>query len=133
MKSEKDFKFPHKPTPSGRTASFGCSRSMIPQRDSDRILFQGYRIRRNFMELTVTRRDPLLVVSGLPAFFDYTVCPDFQRDLAASLEPAPSVLLIDLSGVEFMIFRSHIDRVNYLEKSYIDELNELVPLRHPQG
>jgi len=32
-----------------------------------------------------------------------------------------------------MIFRSHIDRVNYLEKSYIDELNELVPLRHPQG
>jgi len=54
------------------------------------------------MELTVTRRDPLLVVSGLPAFFDYTICPDFQRDLAASLEPAPSVLLIDLSGVEFM-------------------------------
>lgn len=29
-----------------------------------------------------------------------------------------------------MIFRSHIDRVNFLEKSYIDELNELVPLRH---
>jgi len=53
MKSEKDFKFPHKPTPSGRTASFGCSRSMIPQRDSDRILFQGYRIRRNFM-ITMT-------------------------------------------------------------------------------
>lgn len=54
------------------------------------------------MELTVTRRDPLLVVSGLPAFFDYTVCPDFQRVLAPSLEPAPTVLLIDLSGVEFM-------------------------------
>jgi uncharacterized protein len=29
-----------------------------------------------------------------------------------------------------MIFRSHIDRVNYLEKSYIEELNELMPLRH---
>lgn len=28
-----------------------------------------------------------------------------------------------------VIFRSHIDRVNFLEKSYIDELNELVPLR----
>jgi len=28
-----------------------------------------------------------------------------------------------------MIFRSHIDRVNFLEKSYIDELNELVPTR----
>lgn len=28
-----------------------------------------------------------------------------------------------------MIFRSHIDRVNQLEKNYIDELNELVPCR----
>ena len=28
-----------------------------------------------------------------------------------------------------VIFRSHIDRVNFLEKSYIDELNELVPTR----
>jgi hypothetical protein len=30
-----------------------------------------------------------------------------------------------------MIFRSHIDRVNQLEKSYIDELNELLPSRRP--
>ena len=28
-----------------------------------------------------------------------------------------------------IIFRSHIDRVNFLEKSYIDELNGLVPTR----
>ncbi len=28
-----------------------------------------------------------------------------------------------------MIFRTHIDRVNQLEKHYIDELNELLPLR----
>ena len=28
-----------------------------------------------------------------------------------------------------VIFRSHIDRVNFLEKSYIDELNGLVPVR----
>ncbi len=28
-----------------------------------------------------------------------------------------------------MIFRTHIDRVNTLEKNYIDELNELVPAR----
>jgi anti-sigma B factor antagonist len=54
------------------------------------------------MELTVTRRGPLLVVAGLPAFFDYTVCPEFQRDLAPSLEPAPAVLVLDLSGVGFM-------------------------------
>ena len=28
-----------------------------------------------------------------------------------------------------MIFRTHIDRVNVMEKNYIDELNELMPLR----
>lgn len=54
------------------------------------------------MEITVTKRGPVLVVAGLPAFFDYTVCPDFQRLLAPHLEPAPAVLLLDLSGVEFM-------------------------------
>jgi predicted N-acyltransferase len=30
-----------------------------------------------------------------------------------------------------MIFRTHIDRVNQLERHYIDELNELVPTRRP--
>ena len=29
-----------------------------------------------------------------------------------------------------IIFRSHIDRVNQLEKSYINELNDLLPIRH---
>lgn len=30
-----------------------------------------------------------------------------------------------------MIFKTHIDRVNFLEKSYIDELNDLMPTRRP--
>ncbi len=30
-----------------------------------------------------------------------------------------------------MIFRTHIDRVNQLEKSYIDELNDLLPIKRP--
>lgn len=54
------------------------------------------------MEITVTRREPILVVSGLPSRFDYTVCPEVQRVLAPHLDPVPPVLLLDLSGVEFL-------------------------------
>ena len=54
------------------------------------------------MDLHVTQHDRLTLVSGLPRMFDYTVCPDFQRLLAAHLEKAPAVLVFDLSGVEFM-------------------------------
>ena len=54
------------------------------------------------MDLHVTQHDRLTLVSGLPKIFDYTVCPDFQRLLAAHLEKAPPVLVFDLSGVEFM-------------------------------
>jgi len=54
------------------------------------------------MDITVTRRGALLVASGLPKLFDYTVCPDFQRALAPHLDPMPPVLILDLSGVEFM-------------------------------
>ena len=54
------------------------------------------------MDLTVTRRGPLVLVAGLPKTFDYTVCPDFQRALAPHLEEAPRGLVFDLSGVEFM-------------------------------
>jgi anti-anti-sigma factor len=54
------------------------------------------------MDLTVTRHDTLTMVAGLPPKFDYTVCPDFQRALAPHIESTPKVLLIDLSGVDFM-------------------------------
>ncbi|MHC1790473.1 STAS domain-containing protein [Solidesulfovibrio sp.] len=54
------------------------------------------------MDLHVTQHGRLTLVSGLPKMFDYTVCPDFQRALAAHLETAPAVLLFDLSGVAFM-------------------------------
>ncbi len=54
------------------------------------------------MDLTVTRRGPLVLVAGLPKTFDYTVCPDFQRTLAPHLEDAPRAVVFDLSSVEFM-------------------------------
>ena len=54
------------------------------------------------MDITVTRHGSLLVAAGLPKLFDYTVCPDFQRTLAPHLDPMPPVLILDLSGVEFM-------------------------------
>lgn len=54
------------------------------------------------MDLTATKHGALTLVSGLPKVFDYTTCPDFQRALAPAIEPAPEVLLLDLSGVEFM-------------------------------
>jgi anti-anti-sigma factor len=54
------------------------------------------------MDLTVTRHEALTLVAGLPRKFDYTVCPDFQRALAPHIESAPKVLIIDLSGVDFM-------------------------------
>ena len=54
------------------------------------------------MDLVVTQQGRLTLVSGLPKMFDYTVCPDFQRELAAHLDAAPAVLAFDLSGVEFM-------------------------------
>jgi len=54
------------------------------------------------MDLQVIRHGRLTLVSGLPKVFDYTVCPDFQRLLAAHLEDAPALLVFDLSGVDFM-------------------------------
>ncbi len=54
------------------------------------------------MELTATKHGALTLVSGLPKVFDYTACPDFQRALAPLVEAGPKVLLLDLSGVEFM-------------------------------
>ena len=54
------------------------------------------------MNLIVTQQGRLTLVSGLPKMFDYTVCPDFQRELTAHLEAAPTVLAFDLSGVDFM-------------------------------
>lgn len=54
------------------------------------------------MEITITRRGAAVVASGLPKHFDYTVCPEIQRLLAASLDPIPPLLVLDLTGVEFM-------------------------------
>lgn len=54
------------------------------------------------MDLTATKHGTLTLVTGLPKVFDYTICPDFQRALAPHLECGPKVLLLDLSGVEFM-------------------------------
>ena len=55
------------------------------------------------MDLTVTKHGPAtLWLAGLPKTFDYTVCPDFQRCLAPLIEAAPKVLVVDLSGVDFM-------------------------------
>jgi anti-anti-sigma factor len=54
------------------------------------------------MHLNVTTHGRLTLVSGLPKMFDYTVCPEFQRQLAAHLEAAPAVVAFDLSGVEFV-------------------------------
>ena len=54
------------------------------------------------MDLNVTQHGSLTVVSGLPRMFDYTVCPDIQRALAPCVSACPKVLLLDLSGVEFL-------------------------------
>ncbi|MFU2208631.1 STAS domain-containing protein [Solidesulfovibrio sp. C21] len=54
------------------------------------------------MDLIATQHGPVTLVTGLPKTFDYTVCPDFQRCLAPHIETAPKVLVIDLSGVEFL-------------------------------
>ena len=54
------------------------------------------------MDLTATKHGPVTLVAGLPKTFDYTVCPDFQRCLAPHIDPAPKVLVLDLTGVEFM-------------------------------
>lgn len=54
------------------------------------------------MDMTVTRRGSLLVAAGLPKRFDYTVCPDFQRDVASFLDPLPPALILDMTGVEFL-------------------------------
>ena len=54
------------------------------------------------MDITVTRHGPLLVATGLPQMFDYTVCPEFHQAIAPHLDPIPAVLILDLSGVAFM-------------------------------
>ena len=54
------------------------------------------------MDLHVTAHGRVTLVSGLPKMFDYTVCPEFQRQLAAHLETSPAVLAFDLTGVEFV-------------------------------
>lgn len=54
------------------------------------------------MDLNVTTHGSLTVAAGLPRMFDYTVCPDVQRALAPCVDACPRVLLLDLSGVEFM-------------------------------
>ena len=54
------------------------------------------------MDLHVTAHGRVTLVSGLPKMFDYTVCPEFQRQLAAHLEASPAVVAFDLTGVEFV-------------------------------
>jgi anti-anti-sigma factor len=54
------------------------------------------------MEITVTRHGPIIVAAGLPTQFDYTVCPETLRILTTHLDPIPSALILDLSGVAFM-------------------------------
>lgn len=54
------------------------------------------------MEITITRRGSAIVAAGLPKHFDYTVCPEIQRQLVSYLDPIPPVLVFDLAGVDFM-------------------------------